>query len=182
MTLVLIYFQRALLLTHHHLMPQQKYVRLWFIIQLQMPVFLCRVQSAFWYLLDVKNCKKLFVCKSARLNLRFRAVFNFALYMIDGEVRIRNYFNDFKHLTKTADDFKQLKNINIARGTTDPAYWVWNLSDVGEFNLRKDWEKWVSLRKMILGEKGSSTLRKFGKKQDQLGNKGSHPEPIVQFF
>ena len=99
MTLVLIYFQRALLLTHRHLMPQ-KYVRLWFIIQLKMPLFLYRVQA--WYLLAVKNCKKLFVCKSSSLLeplslQQFRAIFNFAIYMMDGEVRIRKYFNDFQH-------------------------------------------------------------------------------------
>ena len=99
MTLVLIYFQRALLLTHSHLMPQ-KYVRLWFIIQLKMPLFLYRVQA--WYLLAVKNCKKLFVCKSSSLLeplslQQFRAIFNFAIYMMDGEVRIRKYFNDFQH-------------------------------------------------------------------------------------
>ena len=70
---------------------------LWFIIHLKMPVFLYRVQGTAWYLLDVKNCKKLFVCKSSSSLQQFRALFNFAMYMIDGEVRIRNYFNDFQH-------------------------------------------------------------------------------------
>ena len=69
----------------------------WFIIHLKMPVSLYRVQGAAWYLLDVKYCKKLFVCKSSSSLQQFRALFNFAMYMIDGEARIRNYFNDFQH-------------------------------------------------------------------------------------